>query len=822
MNRSVEILNFALPTLAIFLLNCGMEAKKSYVPLKLFVAYSLFAALVTGVAITLIKENTAFSETERNIATDNNKILKINSFVSNVYKVESFSRITIQSESQEDHDKFVAQSDSLVGQIDELKQMVNSAHQVRLLDSVKYLISTKVSNINQLREIKNKAGDEAKVTKAIADLTRMEQTLRKLRLEDFVEDPRALGAYQRRVMEDYVAYLNQNIPDDETNTLSQKVLDSMLVASRQLLNDVRQETINKNRLLNQQESKLLETELSISAKLTAILSEIEEDLRQNSTLNNQAKTQALNKIIRIITWAAVIGLVLALIFSMLILNDFWRTKKYKKQLEIANARASQLLVNREQLISTVSHDLKTPLSTITGYTEMLSSGELSARQQYYTRNIKGASEYISHLVQDLFDFTQIEAGKITIEKIPFSVADVIDDVTRSINPAHLAKPIELGIDVANNLQQPIIGDPFRLRQILTNLVGNAYKFTDSGTITITANQSSDGTFMISVADSGIGIADEKKSVIFEEFTQADETIEKRFGGTGLGLTISKKMAEILGGTLKVSSVLGKGSTFMLELPLIFSKKDAGNTTNFTNMIVVAIDDDQALLNLTTETFKQHGFTTFAFTDATQALQKLETIACDIIVTDIQMPALNGFEFAKTLRQTTWFKANPIPIIAVTGKSDSTETEFKECGFATVIRKPFTPKTLIASVGRVLQTEIDSASVEISDANSAVDRLRQFYPNDEQSMQKFIVNFIANTQANMTELERAVESNDETGVRNLAHRMAPMFQQLGCDKAGENLKAIEKDGFSADVQKLVSETKVEVGVLLDELSAYSKP
>src|SRR5690606_21172676 len=134
-------------------------------------------------------------------------------------------------------------------------------------------------------------------------------------------------------------------------------------------------------------------------------------------------------------------------------------------------------------------------------------------------------------------------------------------VTRSINPAHLAKPIELGIDVANNLQQPIIGDPFRLRQILTNLVGNAYKFTDSGTITITANQSSDGTFMISVADSGIGIADEKKSVSCDEFTRADETIEKRFGGTGLGLTISRKMAEILGGTLKVSSVLGKGSTF---------------------------------------------------------------------------------------------------------------------------------------------------------------------------------------------------------------------------------------------------------------------
>jgi len=676
-----------------------MESKKSYTPIKVLLSYAALFALVVTVGWVLYSENVVYNKLEDKIALEKTKILKVSKLFSNIYKTESLGRKTIQTNSQKDFKSYLIETDSLKSRIDTLKQIVTTQYQKTLLDSVTYLLSEKTKNIRQLRVIKNKADDEVSVDNAINEITRMESKLRKLVLKDFAKDPEQLGSYQRNVLRKYVDYLNQNIPDDSTNTLSKKASDSILANSKKLLTTVKLKAEKKKESLNFEENKLLKNEIAISEQLRKVLRIIEREIIINSIKNNTLKEKSLKKVNEVVTASAIIGLVLTLIFSILIVSDYSKSQLYKKQLEIANFKTRNLLKSREQLISTVSHDLKTPLSTIVGYTELLGNSDVNTKQSYFVKNIKNSSEYITQLVQDLLDFSQIEAGKITIEKVPFSLPEVIDDAAKNIETIYKQKNIDLSIQVDETLNNRIVGDPFRLKQILTNIIGNAYKFTEEGFIKIKAyTRSDDSFFTISIEDSGIGIEKGNQKFVFEEFAQANENIEKKYGGTGLGLSICQKIITILGGNLKLESEFGKGSIFTIELPLLYDaslnvvpeveKSVSLNTKQYT---FIVIDDDVNLLNLTSSVLKQENQNLLSFDNAVKALEAIENTNFDFIITDIQMPVMDGFLFVEKLKNSYYLTYNNQPIIALTGRADLDYSVCIEAGFTTVIKKPYSPK-----------------------------------------------------------------------------------------------------------------------------------
>lgn len=778
-----------------------MNNKKSYIPAKIFISYLILAALFIGVGWFLYSESTIFSTTESKIAKENSKILKVSNLLSNVYKTESLARITIQSNSEKDFSNYLSKTDSLKSDIDSLKLLVTTPYQMTLLDSVKLLLSKKTQNIKQLKAIKNKTDDEVSVKNAIEDLTKMEASLRKLQLEDFVKYPSAMGEYQLNVLKKYVSYLNQNIPDDSTNTLTKKASDSIVLASKTLLNQVKKETEKKKKSLNIEEDKWLQNELSISDQLRKVLSIVESEIINNTTKNYFERENSLKKTNQIVTIAAVTGSVSALFFLILILNDFSKTQSYKKQLEVANSKTKSLLKNREQLISTVSHDLKTPLSTILGYTELLDNSNLNKKQLYFAKNIKTSSEYISKLVQDLLDFTQIEAGKITIENIPFSLNDILTDVAKSIQSIYEQKAITLLIETDERLNNPILGDPFRLRQILTNLIGNAYKFTEKGFIKIETKIAIEGNkILIRVEDSGIGIAEKKQQLIFEEFTQANKNIEKQYGGTGLGLTISKSIIAILGGTLSLKSTLGKGSVFEIELPLQFDTELTQKTAIINNkknkLTAIIVDDDSDLLKLTTEILKQQHYNVIPFNNAADALETIKTNSFDFIITDIQMPEIDGFLFLEKLKNVAVSKYKNQPIIAVTGRTDLAPNTYKKAGFTDVIKKPYTPKNLLNAINSIFNgKEIDvdaDALFEENEPNKpySLKLLRSFLTNDQEALNDFLRSFIKSTKENLIQLEKAITENNFQKIKEISHRMCPMFKQIQTQTISQLLDDME--------------------------------
>ncbi|WP_173966020.1 ATP-binding protein [Flavobacterium collinsii] len=796
-----------------------MESKKSYMPIKVLFSYIALLGLVVTVGWFLYAENVVYNKLENKIAFEKTKILKVSKLFSNVYKTESLARKTIQTNSEEDFKSYLTETDSLKSRIDTLKQIVTTQYQKTLLDSVTYLLSEKTKNIRQLKTIKNKADDEVSVNTAIDEITKMEFKLRKLELQDFNKNPNQLGSYQRNVLQKYVDYLNQNIPDDSTNTLSKQASDSILANSKKLLSNVKLKAEKKKESLNFEENKLLKNEIAISDQLRKVLRIIEREIIINSIKNNSLKEKSLKKVNEIVTASAIIGLVLTLFFSILIVSDYSKSQVYKKKLEIANFKTKNLLKSREQLISTVSHDLKTPLSTIVGYSELLGNSDVNTKQSYFIKNIKNSSEYITQLVQDLLDFSQIEAGKITIEKVPFLLPEIIDEVAKSIQTVYKQKNIDLIINIDDKLNSRIVGDPFRLKQILSNIIGNAYKFTEEGFIKISVYVTENNDFFIvSIQDSGIGIEKGNQKLVFEEFAQANENIEKKYGGTGLGLSICQKIISILGGTLNLESTFGKGSTFQIQLPLLF---DASQNTvidekqpiilDTQKQTFIVLDDDINLLNLTSGVLRQEKHQVFSFNSAQKALEAIESTPFDFIITDIQMPEMDGFMFLEKLKNSGYPTFKNQPVIALTGRTDLDATIYTEAGFTTVIQKPYSPKILLETIHLILEhdtlpnADINKSEETITSELYALDTLKEFLGNDEEALKEILKAFIENSSQNLNALENAIEEKNTDEINSIAHRMAPMFKQIQTREIGEILRVLESKNLDISEAKGIFNT-----------------
>lgn len=808
-----------------------METKRSYTAIKVLFSYVALLALVVTVGWFLYSENVVYNKLEDKIALEKTKIIRVSRLYSNVYKTESLARQTIQNNSEKDFKNYLIETDSLRKRIDTLKQIVTTEYQKTLLDSVTYFLAEKTENIKQLREIKNKADDETSVNNAIDEITKMEFNLRKLELQDFTKNPNQLGSYQRSVLQRYVDYLNSNIPDDSTNTLSKKASDSILANSKKLLSSVKLKAEKKKESLNFEENKLLQNEIAISDQLRKILRIIEREIIINSIKNNSLKEKSLKRVNEIVTASAVIGLLLTVFFSILIVSDYSKSQLYKKQLEIANFKTKNLLKSREQLISTVSHDLKTPLSTIVGYSELLGNSDINTKQSYFIKNIRNSSEYITQLVQDLLDFSQIEAGKISIEKVPFSLPEIIEDVARNIQTVYKQKDIDLIINVDEQFQKRIVGDPFRLKQILTNIIGNAYKFTEEGYIRIAAYVNDDQFFTISIQDTGIGIEKANQKLVFEEFAQANEGIEKKYGGTGLGLSICQKIISILGGSLNLESIFGKGSTFTIQLPLLFDNslnipvsdlkpKMAKNTKKQTFIVV---DDDINLLNLTTGVLKQEQHQVFSFTNPAKALETIRTTPFDFVITDIQMPEIDGFLFLEKLRELpdTIFKNQPV--IALTGRTDLDISVYKNAGFTTVIKKPYSPKILLETIQHILDHEEIPITESTENANEnasqiySLETLKDFLGQDESALKEVLKSFIETSIENLGFLKAAVQVKNHDEIKSIAHRIAPMFKQIQANEIGKLLKDLEKEDLNTiDLKATFSDLEGKIKILFKEL------
>lgn len=783
-----------------------MGQKSTFIPLKVLLSYLLIAVLVISVGYMLFKENKLFSNYENQSVEENQKLIRLGSLISKIYDVDNLGRVAIQTNLEKDFEEYGAQNKLLITAIDSFEQKIDNEKQVVLLDSLKLILQQKVSNIEELKKINKTQNTYFPIDNALSDLTRIEESMGKITLESLKIDPSKLSAYEKRVYQEYVDYLNENVPKESENTLSDKQIDSILVSSKKILENVRLNNQAKSNSQKNKEIELLRNDLFISQKLNEILVEFESDVIKKANLNNLSREEAQQKTVSILTTAAVIGLIMTGLFFLLITSDFLKNQRYRKQLEIEKKKTESLLTAREQLIATVSHDLKTPLNTIQGFSELIGIGGVTEKQNYYLSNIKSSSIYINQLVNDLLDFSKIEAGKIELENSVFELDKLIIEVAESIQSLYPSKPITLQFELESIANLSLESDVLRIRQILSNLIGNAYKFTEKGFIKVAAKYHQNQLTII-IQDSGIGIESSKLNLIFNEFTQADKSIEKKYGGTGLGLTICKKLAEILRGNLTVQSEVNKGSIFQLTLPakMVETKKESPIVSEDKNkkFTIAVVDDDSSLLQLTTEFLKIYHFNVSSFDDPEELISSLKTNAYDAIITDIQMPKMSGFELINQIPKE-------IPVIAITGQRDLEKNVYDQKGFSAVLHKPYRSEDLLAVIGDLLKINIavkpdltEQSEESIKEYN--LKNLKTMLDGDELAINEVLKAFIENTSSNLAIIEEAISNSDKKTIASISHRMIPMTNQLDVKETVlllQQLEECEKTELSPEELKTI--------------------
>ena len=485
-----------------------------------------------------------------------------------------------------------------------------------------------------------------------------------------------------------------------------------------------------NSVMQRRKRTLQRLDHALSARIDSLLKGYEQETLMRAREEAEYQKAVRHRSATIISGIAAGAVVLSVIFLVMIWRDVTRSNRYRHQLEEANRFAEELLASREKLMLAITHDFKAPLGSIMGYADLLSRLTVDGRQRFYLDNMKTSSEHLLKLVTDLLDFHRLDLNKAEINRVTFHPARLLEEIYVSFEPLTSAKGLSLKCEIDPELKGAFISDPLRLRQIVNNLLSNAVKFTSEGGITLTASfvPKGDSAFpgnhlKLSVIDTGKGMEPGDRERIFQEFTRLPGAQGEE--GFGLGLSIVRMLVQLLEGRIEVDSVLGKGSTFTLRVPLypvaldndtsVLNEQPSDDSqTQIPALNILLIDDDRIQLTLTAAMLSQSGITSVTCLQLDELLEALRTDTFDVLLTDVQMPAMNGFDLLNLLRASNIPQAKTIPVVAVTARSDMKREEFLQHGFAGSLHKPFTVNELLTEIG-VLQADIATVDTAPSSA-----------------------------------------------------------------------------------------------------------
>ncbi len=488
----------------------------------------------------------------------------------------------------------------------------------------------------------------------------------------------------------------------------------------------------------------------------------------------------------------------------------------EKELKKAKKITEELSKTKQNFLANMSHEIRTPMNAIMGMANQLAKTPLNTTQQFYLNTINSASDNLLVIINDILDLSKIEAGKLTFENIGFDPQIFIFSAMQVLS--HRAK--EKGLELTNsyfdkNVCKVLIGDPYRLNQIMLNLLSNAIKFTEKGSVdvrfSVLNNNEQSQLIQIAIVDTGIGMEDEFVQRLFDKFSQEYESVTRKYGGTGLGMSICKDLVELMGGSIHATSKKGEGSTISFELELkkgtqadlktkeiIEFKKDF-----LANKRILIVDDNDMNRLVASIILENYGTKIFEAVNGAEAVEKVNSLKPDLVLMDLQMPIMNGLKATQTIRS----QGNNVPIIALTANAIKGENDkCFDAGMNDYVPKPFKEEDLLRVIAKWLNKEISTNTIQTVETNIAMPdnndallydltNLNTISGGNESFIKKMLTIFCEQTPQLMQDMQVAFTANDLEKMGAIAHKIKPSIDNLAINSLIQVIRDIETAGKS---------------------------
>lgn len=570
-----------------------------------------------------------------------------------------------------------------------------------------------------------------------------------------------------------------------------------------------------------------QTQQVVGVQLARRIEQLLEDIKQEEHRTLQSALDSdLNErrsvMLKIIA-LAMVAVMSAVVLLLYVRRDMRRARVYSENLERAKAETERIMAQRERLLLTITHDIKAPAASISGFIELLGEHVRGGKAAAYLSNIKNSATHLLNLVGALLDYHRLESGKVEPRAVSFSARQLVESCADGIRPQALAKGLAVECDTAGCTGRLCLGDAFRIKQILDNIISNALKYTDEGSISVSA-RTAGSRLQVDIADTGRGMTPEETRRIFNAFTRLPGA--QGTEGVGLGLSIAKELATLLGGRITLESAKGKGTTFHVSLPLEFSGNGApsgepqaadGKAVNISvktrhrpvgiadgNLSILIVDDDRLQLQLLREMLAGISggrWTITACSHADEALKLLASGHPHVFFIDIEMPEMSGTEVAARIagRYDTL-------LIAMTAHEPSIEPKLLEAGFDACLFKPFTTERLSATLQAATGVKpcggnADGGKAYVDTGNDGSGTatghdfraVTEFAAGDNEACREILSSFITEIDGHTATLDKAKTGLDRAAISRVAHKALPMLTMIGA-RSTDMLKALSPENI----------------------------
>ncbi|MBP1669285.1 MAG: multi-sensor hybrid histidine kinase [Bacteroidetes bacterium] len=611
------------------------------------------------------------------------------------------------------------------------------------------------------------------------------------------------------------------------------------------LNFLQKQDSITNVRMRRRETQLAGTDTEIKKQFYFLTAKMESEIAGLIQEKAVAADQLAGRTYRWLALFSALGTLLVILVLFIMVRYVRKTQASQVALENAKDEAEKLARTKEMFMANMSHEIRTPVTAISGFTEQLLHESFDENTVRTLRIIKSSSDHLARIIDDILDFSKLQNGKVVLEKVHFQIRQVLEDVYAMFEKQAGQNNTHLHYSLNDDVPPVLLGDPYRLRQIMINLVGNSIKFTKGGdvhfAVSCSKKSAAEVEAIFEFIDTGIGIDESKLSAVFEDFTQGEMSTTRKYGGTGLGLSIVKRLVELHNGSIDCQSRKNQGTRIICRIPYLTGdekqiRRDVEPPLSIPDEIrklKILIVDDEVYNRMLFKTILDRW--KVSFREAANGIEALELVRAerfDLLFMDVRMPGIDGLKATKFIRKELGISGSLMPVVGISAAcTNEDRLKYEEAGMNAFLPKPFTEAMLLTTIHSAIRKDestVDAVShseektIPSKTEKINLQNLYHISGGDERFVRQMLETFIETTRKGLTEMNDAVESGQWDKASGLAHKISPPCRHIGAEDLYTLLKKIEENiGNHADsgpVKILVNESAKEFETIRELLNA----